>query len=339
MRTYSFLGLVLALGFVRALSASAVTAPVATTDLVWHDVARNRDVPARLYYPAGDARGPFPVIVFSHGLGGSREGYRYLGEYWAAHGYVSVHLQHPGSDVAVWQGQPPRQIARRMKAAVMDPANAINRPLDVRFAIDELERLARDPHFVLHDRLDLSRLGIAGHSFGAYTVLAVSGQVIAGGLGPAKSLGPDPRVKAAIAMSSQRPRRGDLDVAYDPIAIPVFHMTGTADGSGRNAAHGNDLGVGNSTPADRRVAYDHTRHAPAYLLTFTGGDHMVFSGQRRRGAGTHDKEFHDLILRASVAFWDAELKGDAAARQWLAGGGFAKELGALGTFEQKRPAR
>ena len=39
-----------------------------------------------------------PVVLFSHGLGGSREGYGYLGSYWAAHGYVAVHLQHIGSD-------------------------------------------------------------------------------------------------------------------------------------------------------------------------------------------------------------------------------------------------
>ena len=43
----------------------------------WHDVARNRDVPAKIYFPTEGA-GPFPVIIFSHGLGGTREGYEYL---------------------------------------------------------------------------------------------------------------------------------------------------------------------------------------------------------------------------------------------------------------------
>ena len=38
------------------------------------------------------------VVLFSHGLGGSREGSAYLGEHWAARGYVVVLLQHPGSD-------------------------------------------------------------------------------------------------------------------------------------------------------------------------------------------------------------------------------------------------
>ena len=38
------------------------------------------------------------MIVFSHGLGGTRDGYEYLGRHWASYGYVSVHLQHKGSD-------------------------------------------------------------------------------------------------------------------------------------------------------------------------------------------------------------------------------------------------
>ena len=48
--------------------------PVATVEYVWHDNARDRDVPVKIYYPrTGDQ--PLPVIIFSHGLGGSREGY------------------------------------------------------------------------------------------------------------------------------------------------------------------------------------------------------------------------------------------------------------------------
>lgn len=251
---------------------------------------------------------------------------------------MSVHLQHHGSDAEVVKGQPPRRVAPLLKAAVADPANAINRPLDVRFVLDRLEQVARDPAFVLHDRLDLGRIGLAGHSFGAYTVLAVVGQSVAGGAGPARTFGPDPRVKAAIAMSSQRPRRGDLDAAYAPITIPIFHMTGTADASGRWAPQGRDLGLGNAVPADRRVAFDHTRNAPALLLTLAGGDHMVFAG-RSQDKTVNNRELRRLILRASTAFWDAELKGDAAARRWLEDGGFAAELGERGTFERKAPSR
>src|SRR5262245_52892801 len=70
--------------------------------LEWKDAARNRPVPVKVYYPSELAQ-RFPVILFSHGLGGTRETYEYLGRQWASHGYVAVHLQHLGSDDAVWR--------------------------------------------------------------------------------------------------------------------------------------------------------------------------------------------------------------------------------------------
>ena len=76
---------------------------VGTVYVTWHDAGRNRNVPAKVYYPA-NAKEPCPVIIFSHGLGGNREGYAYLGEHWAGCGYISVHLQHIGSDDSVWIG-------------------------------------------------------------------------------------------------------------------------------------------------------------------------------------------------------------------------------------------
>jgi dienelactone hydrolase len=306
--------------------------PVAAYKTLWLDSSRGREIPAKIYHPASDAKGPFPVILFSHGLGGSCDGYHYLGEYWAAHGYVCIHLQHPGSDSALLGSSRPLVVARRMREALLDPDNSINRPLDMRFAIDQIERLAHDPEFALHDKLDLGSIGIAGHSYGAYTVLAVAGQRVAGS--PAK---PDSRVKAAIAMSSQAPRIGDINTAYDAVSIPIFHLTGTADSTSRIGLHGNDDGVGDATSADRRVAFDHTTHAPAYLLIFNGGDHMLFSGQRRRGADVNDAVFHAFIQKSTLAFWDAMLKNDREARRWFVEGGLTKDLGNLGIFEQKAP--
>src|SRR5215472_14384156 len=71
----------------------------------WFDATRAQQVPAKLYYPK-TGPGPFPLLLVSHGLGGSREGYAYLGRYWASAGYVSVHVQHLGSDEAVWHESP-----------------------------------------------------------------------------------------------------------------------------------------------------------------------------------------------------------------------------------------
>ena len=67
---------------------------VAELMLDWHDDARDRDVPAKAYYPEGDIP-PCPLIIFSHGLGGTREGYEYLGRHWASHGYISTSIALP----------------------------------------------------------------------------------------------------------------------------------------------------------------------------------------------------------------------------------------------------
>jgi predicted dienelactone hydrolase len=71
------------------------------------DVSRDRKVPVKVYLPA--TKLPQAVVIFSHGLGGSRENSAYLGEHWAAHGYVAVFVQHAGSDEAVWKGVEPSQ--------------------------------------------------------------------------------------------------------------------------------------------------------------------------------------------------------------------------------------
>jgi fermentation-respiration switch protein FrsA (DUF1100 family) len=301
----------------------------------WHDAKRNRDVPVKIYYPKATATQEpqsFPVIIFSHGLGGSREGYSYLGEHWASCGYVSVHVQHLGSDSAILRTLRPM---KALRDAAMKPENAINRPLDVSFAIDRLTALNLDPSFPLHGQLDLNRLGVAGHSFGAFTTMALAGARIPV-LGPEPTY-LDPRIKAAVAMSTPSTMGNDVDSAFDAVSIPIFHLTGTKDESpGTRRGDGSDPIVGETKAGERLRPFRHTQHAPAYLLVFEGGDHMVFSG-RMTGTRTKDTEFQARILSGSTAFWDAWLKDDHDARHWLESGGFSAALGDLGTFEQNRP--
>ncbi len=304
---------------------------VKTVTLDWKDEKRDRSVPVRIYYP-DTSEGKFPVIIFSHGLGGSRDGYAYLGEYWAGFGYVCVHLQHIGSDSAVWQGVPPGEVLSALRKSVAQPQNVINRPLDVSFAIDQLEKLDKDdPMF--KGRLDLDHVGMAGHSFGAQTTLAVAGQVFITP-GGAELNWAEPRVKAAIAMSESAPRnKQQWDAAFAKVSIPILHMTGTSDVSPVNDAK----------PADRRVPFDHIpAAADQYLLTLQGGDHMVFSGRGglnglagSTGNPAMDPTFQVLIQQSTTAFWDAYLKSDEQAKKWLSDGGCKSMLGEHAAFEVK----
>ena len=325
MKLTCLLALILAVANCRLDAAPVTDARIATrTNAVavlrteWRDAKRDRAVPVKIYYPqTGD--GPLPVIIFSHGLGGSREGCEYLGRYWASHGYVSAHLQHPGSDEAIWRDVALGDRMSAMRRAVAQPQNALNRPQDVSFAIDELAKL-NATNSPLRQRLDLDRIGMAGHSFGAHTTLIIAGETmpLAGSLA-------DPRVKAAIPMSSPVPaNRARLDELFAGVKIPCLHMTGTKDASP----------IGDTKAEERRLPFDHCKNSDQFLITFTDGDHMIFSGRERRSGGEKDARFHELICESSTAFWDAYLRGNAPAKSWLTNA-FKQQLGPDGTFEMK----
>jgi predicted dienelactone hydrolase len=114
-------------------------------------------------------------VLFSHGLGGSREGPAFLGEHWAGRGYLAVFLQHPGSDESVRKDVSPGQRLRAMEQAA-SARNFLLRARDVPAVLDQLERWNRSPGHPLVGRMDLGRIGMSGHSFGAVTTQAVSGQ-------------------------------------------------------------------------------------------------------------------------------------------------------------------
>ncbi|NMC19863.1 MAG: hypothetical protein GYA33_05520 [Thermogutta sp.] len=301
--------------------------------LTWEDSARSRNLPVKIYYPMSGAD-RHPVILFSHGLGGSRDGYAYLGRNWASHGYVSVHLQHPGSDDSIWRGSPPSEVMNRLRKASRNPRAAQDRYQDTKFALDRLSELDRSLELQgapnpLAGRLDLDRIGMAGHSFGALTTLVAVGQLV----GMPRADHSDPRIRAAIPMSAPVPGwRLNLDRDYAGIRVPLMHMTGTLDASP----------IGDTRAADRRIPFDRISHAEQYLIVFRDGDHMIFSGRSRILGGlearSKDAEFQRLIRAASLAFWDAYLREDGEARRWLAEGGLKDRLGDLGTLERKSPS-
>ena len=319
-------------------SAEAGKREVLTLLADWKDSKRSdRVVPVKVYYPKGSEA--CATIIFSHGLGGTREGYKYVGEYWASHGFVSVHLQHEGSDDAVWKDAKPLERMAAMKKAASDPRAALDRPRDVSFAIDMLEKLNKDEQSPLHKRIDLTKLGMSGHSFGGWTTLAVGGQTFigAGRSAGGASLG-DNRIKAMIPMSAP-PGKDSAKYAdnFKSIKIPGLHMTGTLDESP----------ITTTTPEERTKPFENTPGPKdggkdQYLINFEGGDHAIFSGATlgrvRGGKGDPKKDptFHKLIKQSTLAFWDAYLRDNTEAKQWLQDGGLKSALGNDAKLEMKK---
>ena len=266
------------------------------------DAARDRTLPVRVYLP--ETTHAAPVVLFSHGLGGSRDNNPYLGNHWAKRGYVVVFVQHPGSDEAVWKGLPAAQrMAAMERAASLE--NFLARAKDIPVVIDSLTRWNAQADHPLKGRLDLDHLGMSGHSFGANTTQSVAGQAFAG-----EHLSfLEPRIKAAVMMSPSPPALGNPATAFAPIKIPCLLMTGTRD----------DSPIGKTRAADRLLVFPHLQQAPAFQVVFDQATHMAFGQTDLLGRAPKDPRYHRAILALTTAFWDAQLKHDPAAKSWLTG--------------------
>jgi predicted dienelactone hydrolase len=266
------------------------------------DVSRSREIPIRVYFPKKTE--PAPVIVFSHGLGGSRDNAVYVCKHWAARGFVAVVAQHPGSDESVWKGQRPLEILSKMKAAA-NGENFTLRVKDIPAVIDQLEKWNQETQHPLHNRLNLERIGMTGHSFGAITTQAVSGQSFLG-----RQQFTDDRIKAALPMSPSAPRAGSSDQSFGKVAIPWLLMTGTKDTS-----------IINDTTVENRLSvYPALPEGGKYELVLHEGAHSAFSERALPGdRGKRNPNHHRAILAISTAFWEAYLNQDSAARNWLDG--------------------
>lgn len=286
------------------------------------DAKRARTLPLRVYLP--ESGKPAPVVLFSHGLGGSCDNNPYLGNHWALRGYVVVFMQHPGSDESVWKNAPlVERMGSMKKAASLE--NYLARCGDVPVVIDALEKWnAQDGH-PLKGRMDLGHLGMSGHSFGAQTTQAVSGQTAARG----RMSFTEPRIDASVMMSPSPPQMGNPAAAFSSIKIPCLLMTGTED----------DSPIGNSTAADRLKVFPHLQQAPAWQVVFDKATHMDFGERQLTGQAHKDPRYHRAILALTTAFWDAELKGDAAAKTWLTGEGVKSVLDSADKWEMNAKAR
>ncbi len=206
---------------------------------------------------------------------------------WAARGIAVVHLEHPGSDASVYAGAADAADLKARVRAAATGAQLQARVGDVSFILDELARRPREGGCDL-SRLDLSRIGFAGHSMGAWTAQAVAGQRYFGA-----AAFRDPRITAAIALSPSTLTTGGLGEAFGGITIPFLSVTGSADGMPKLVRDAVPTTAQIEQQAQRTGPYTGMAPGRKYLIVFQDGDHMVFAGNLRRAAGGAGQPYPD----------------------------------------------
>lgn len=291
------------------------------TDLNLRDEARKKDLPLRILAPKAttDQPGPFPLILFSHGLGGSRDAFPDLTRHWCSHGYVVILPTHIDSiQQRREDGEDLSHLRRDIKALEKD-SDPLDRIADIGFILDSLDDLEarveplRGPES--KPLIDRDRIGMAGHSAGAFTTQLVFGVKLKGVL--AMRSFADPRIDAAILISGQGTNRRALTKdSWADINKPMMVITGSKD----------TARIGSETPETRQDPFRYAPPGDKYLIFIEGATHSSYTGQARAmrldpeqpGAETL-RMVGEVTACGTMAFWDAYLNTSQPARQYLAG--------------------
>ena len=284
-------------------------------DEVWFDPQRQRKIPLRVRWPSESwtmPTGGRPVVLFSHGLGGTVAGGELWGQAWSAAGCVVLHLQHPGSDLLAVRRQARDFGDRGGLRQAAGPEQLLARLQDVTFVLDELARR----HAASAGRWAEVRpqgVGMSGHSFGAHTTLGMAGQRYPGHPGFN-----EPRLAAFIAFSPTLPAQGDAVQAFARLTRPVLCLTGSRDDDviGNGATPDRRMGVFAALPAGQKAQ-----------LVLENADHMTFAGQsgaaveilpRHTASRALQPQHHAFVAALTTDWWRAHLMNDAQALQRLA---------------------
>ena len=261
--------------------------------------------------------GPCPVIIFSHGLGGSREGYWPLTEEWASAGFAVIQPTHTGSDTQMLRDAGMLGLGHAARAATRDPALLAGRPRLLSRLIDLLPEIhARLPHWP--GTFDVTRIGVGGHSFGAWTTLVVAGvhYRIPNRQEPLS----DARPLAFLALSPPGPSPLLGAEAWADATRPMLLMTGSEDrqpgflDSEDGADHG---------PAWRERSFLALPPGDKWLAVLTGAHHCAFSnGQGARLSGEPQPEpwMEESLKAITTTWWRAWLSADPTAAAALRSG-------------------
>lgn len=281
---------------------------------------------------------PYPLVIFSHGFGMSRQTYAYLTEHLASYGFVVIAPDH----IETWDPQ-----LSGIGIAL------IERPMDVQNTIAYAETLTKSGG-ALAGLIDANQIAVAGHSAGAYTAVAFGGgrldtaafneyclkapaeapfatlckSIVAREADMAKLAGlnsvpegfwpswGDPRVKAVVSLAGPPVIQ---EKGMNEITVPVLALVGTLDSGGWGLIGGQNV-------------FKWASSSQKALITFANADHNVFMFQCKdvpdlvkvglfpvcSDSVWEMERAHDLFNHFTTAFLLDVLKGDKDAHGALA---------------------
>lgn len=241
-----------------------------------------RRIPTAVRYPKAPTGDPFPLIVFSPGFDIAPDAYSALLESWAAAGFVVAEPDYP-----LTSPTDPRGVAE---------SDIVNHPADLGAVVDSLLGASRTPGSPLDGVLNPSRLGLAGHSDGGDVADAlVSGTCCR-----------DARVRAAVLMSSAE--LSSLG-GYAPVpGAALLVVQGSADTI--------------NPPSCSEQIYDAAPPPRFYLDLIGAGHHAPYlAGSYDRTPAALASDEHQVVEKATIAFWRTYLGGDPSAARELAAAG------------------
>ncbi|MBX9878427.1 MAG: GNAT family N-acetyltransferase [Candidatus Obscuribacterales bacterium] len=247
-------------------------------DFVLHDKQRNKDLHMRITYPTEE--GKFPVIIFSHGAGGSKDGYRYLISYWVKNGFVCIQPSHADAITNTANKEQLFQtLMSTLRVLPTDYSGWANRVADIKLILSSLQSIQTSIPAVM----DTSHVGLGGHSYGAFTSMLLGGATVPK-IASAKVKNPyDGRVAAILVISPQgikhRPRDFGFDnkFSWKGLHGPAMFMTGSLDQTGW------------TMPKDRRAPYLDSPAGNKYLVDIKGANHLTFAGVGQREDASKSK--------------------------------------------------
>lgn len=296
------------------VAGTASFVEAATEDIALSDDKRGITIECRVHFPA--TGGKLPLIIFSHGFGADRTAFTPIAEHWAEHGYVVVHPSHLdgfGKSKGKGAGLPTGGLPALMKNAALKIENRVG---DLTFILDSLDQLeAKLP--ALKDRIDRTRIGVGGHSLGAYTTMLIGGATADIGEVKARSF-KDARVRCILPISGQGTgQQGLTESSWAALTSPMLTITGSLD-----------KGAGGQGPEWKKEPFKFSPDGDKYLVFIEGANHVSFGGT---GPGA----ISDVVTAATLAFWDAYLKNDPTAKSSLRSGSALENWKAIANIRSK----